>query len=509
VTAGQAKPGDFFSGWRGFLAVVAGYVLFHFALRLALSPTIGVDDVMEAIFAQNLQWTYQPRQPPLYTWLLFASFKVFGVGVAAAAFVRYGLLAAGYLFFYLAARRMFADRKLALAAALSPSLIYAIGYGVHLGFTNTVLLTAACAATFYALLRVFQDGQTGDYAALGLALGLGLLSKWGYPVFAGALLVAALLQAPSRRRLADRRIAITLAVAIAIFAPFVVEGFSGSAFGHVFTGTMRKGGQAPYLPGVASGLETLVISVTMFLAPLWICAIAVFPKAVTAPRRTPATGEVDLRRLFEHFFLVMLVILLAGVFVARVSYFKSRWMHPVLILFPFYFFRLVEDAGYSSRRLRLWAGALALAAAAVLAALLAQGLWGAPYCGKCRLQKPYPELAREIGARGFSGGTVVAGDEHIAGNFRAVFPGSRVAASVYSFYVPPGPAADAAGQCLVVWDATAAPEPPPSLAPFLENSFGVTLPNVAAQSVEAPYRRGDPRRLKLDYVILPGAAGCR
>ncbi|HLF59326.1 MAG TPA: glycosyltransferase family 39 protein [Alphaproteobacteria bacterium] len=495
--------------WPGFLALLACYIALHFALRLALSPTVGVDDVAEGLFAQSLQWTYYPRQPPLYTWLLWGSFRLFGVTVAALAFLKYALVALGYLFFYLSARRMFADRRIALLAALSPSLIYAVGYGVHLGFTNTVLLTAACAATFYVLLRVIQDGRTGDYVALGVAIGIGLLSKWGYPAFIGALSVAALMQEPSRRSLRDPRILLTLIVTAALVTPYFLWGFHSSAVHNVFNGVMRRGGQAPYFAGVATGLQTLAIAITMFLAPLWLIALAIFPKALAARRHAARPGGLDSRRLLEHFFLAMLVIVLAGVFIAGITFYKSRWMHPVLILFPLYFFCLVEDAGFSPRRLRVFVAVLAVAAVAVIAARLLQDVGGPPFCGKCRMLRPYPELAREIESRGFSGGTIVAGDEHIAGNFRVAFSGSRVATSKYAFYVPPPPAPGAAGQCLVVWDAHDGDAVPPALAQFLKEAFDAEPPDGPVQSVEAPYRHTDLRTLRLDFVALPATGTCR
>jgi hypothetical protein len=492
--------------WPGFAALLALYIAFHFALRLALSPTIGVDDVAEAIFAQSLQWSYYPRQPPLFTWMLWGDFKIFGVNAAAVAGLKYALVALSYVFFYLAARRMFTDRWLALAAALSPSLIYAVGWGVHVGFTNTVLLTAACAATFYMFLRLCQQGTPADYLGLGLALGIGLLSKWGYPAFAGSLIAAGLFQETPRRRLCDPKILLTLGVTLGLVAPFFLWGFEGAGVHGIFANAMQHGGHAPYLAGVASGLTTLVIAVTMFLAPLWILALAVFPGALKAPRR-PA-GNFDVRRLLEHFFLVMAVVVLIGVFAAGVTYYKSRWMHPVLILFPSYFFCLVRDAGYTARQMKLWALILTGAALAVIAARLAQDLWGPPFCGKCRLLKPYPELARVIGSRGFSGGTIVAGDEHLAGNFRLAFPDSRIATGKYAFYMPPPRQSVDGGQCLVVWDGREGDQVPPMLEAFLKDEFGVTG-DAPVQSAEAAYRHGDQRKLQLDFMILAGGGSCR
>lgn len=490
----------------GFLGLLAVYILLHFALRLALSPTVGVDDVAEAIFAQSLQWSYYPRQPPLYTWLVWGSFRIFGVELAAIAAVKYALVALAYVFFFLAARRMFADRALVLAAAVSPSLIYAIGWGVHVGFSNTVLLTAACSATFYLFLRICDEGRSLDYVWLGLALTAGLLSKWGFPAFAGCLFIAGLLQEASRRRLLNARMFLTLAVLAAALAPFVIWGFSGERVHDVFQSDMQRGGIAPYWTGVANGLARLAVAIAAFLAPLWILGLIVFPRAFTARRRPVAAG-LDHRRLLEHFFLVMLLLLLAGVFVFGISFFKSRWMHPVLLLFPFYFFCLVRDAGFQARQMRIWAGVLVIAAVAAVGMRLAQDLGGPPFCGTCRLLKPYPELAREIEVRGFSDGTIVAGDEHIAGNFRMVFPDSRVATSRYAFYVPPL-SAGAEGQCLIVWDAKDGETVPQGLAAFLERDFGVETGG-PTQSVAAPYRHDPARELRLEFQILPGSGRCR
>ena len=505
--------------WRGFSALLALYISIHFALRLAISPAIAVDDVAETIFAQNLQWSYYYRQPPLFTWLLWGAFRVFGVTVASVFLVKYALVALGYVFYYLSAREIFTDRRLVLAAALSPSLIYTIGYGMHVGFTNTVLLTASCAATFYAFLLMTRCGAKRDYLFFGAALAAGLLSKWGFPAFAGALIAAGLCQEPARRRFFSPRIALAFLPLAAIIVPFLLWGFHGGhGMGSLYRDAMRRGGGSAYIPGVLSGFSKLAVAIVEFLAPFWIFAVAVFPRAVTAaPRSTAmglsasapsASGMLDYRRLLEHFFIVMAAIVLIGVLAAGVTQYKSRWMHAVLILFPLYFFCRVQDAGFTARQLKIWAGVLGATAFAVFGVLLAQGFLG--YCGRCRLQAPYPELARLVAQQGFSGGTIVAGDEHIAGNFRLVFPEARVATPVYDYYVPPGPAPDAQGQCLVIWNARDGDAMPRHLPLFLEAAFGANVPDSAArQSVAAPYRYGVKRLLSLDFVLLPGTGQCR
>ena len=56
-------------GPQTFAVLLAAYAIGHAALRVWVSPILNIDDAREAIFSQSLAWGYQPRQPPLYTWL--------------------------------------------------------------------------------------------------------------------------------------------------------------------------------------------------------------------------------------------------------------------------------------------------------------------------------------------------------------------------------------------------------------------------------------------------------
>ncbi|HEY6416684.1 MAG TPA: glycosyltransferase family 39 protein, partial [Acidimicrobiales bacterium] len=175
----------------GFAVLVAAYGLLHLALRLALSTTLTIDDSREAVLAQTLEWGYQPRQPPLYNWLVWAAFQVAGPGVFALTLVKYVVLGAAYAFVYASGRRFLADGRLPALAAFSLLLMVPIGWVVHESLTHSVTVLAAAAATFYALLRLEASGSRGAYAAFGLAIAAGLLSKFSFALFAGALLLAA------------------------------------------------------------------------------------------------------------------------------------------------------------------------------------------------------------------------------------------------------------------------------------------------------------------------------
>src|SRR5262249_56533680 len=54
------------------LTILASLAL-HFGLRLALGPTLGLDDAEQVLFAQQWLWNYRFRAPPLFTWALLAT----------------------------------------------------------------------------------------------------------------------------------------------------------------------------------------------------------------------------------------------------------------------------------------------------------------------------------------------------------------------------------------------------------------------------------------------------
>src|SRR5262249_13183646 len=98
-----------------------------------------------------------------------------------------------------AARQVLRRQDRAVLAALSPLLIPAIAWNSVNYLTHTLLLCALCLATVCCVLRLSQARRLcygrrgwGGYALLGVCVGMGVLSKYNYAVFAAALLLAAL-----------------------------------------------------------------------------------------------------------------------------------------------------------------------------------------------------------------------------------------------------------------------------------------------------------------------------
>ena len=156
-------------------------------MRLAISPNLPQDDVTSNVLTQTLEPGYVLKQPPLYEWMLWSVQRVTGPTLPSFLFLKYGLLTATFAFLYLVAKRIFTDQRWPAIAALSPLLLYHIGWNLHEGVTQTMALICAVAASMWSFMRLAERGRSVDYVVFGAIVGLGLLSKYSFAGFLVAL----------------------------------------------------------------------------------------------------------------------------------------------------------------------------------------------------------------------------------------------------------------------------------------------------------------------------------
>ena len=497
---------------RGAALALGAYVLIAFALRIALFPAGSQDDSEQLLFAQTLAGGYNPAQPPLYTWLVWGAQHIFGVGLAAVLVVKYAAIGLLYFGLWRAARLALDDARLAAYAALAPLAMYYVAWDALINYSNTVLMAAFCATTFWAALALDRRPTIGSYLGLGVTLGLGFLSKYGFGVFAGALLVAALADPVLRRRLADRRILISAVVALVIMAPhllWIAEGAReiAAALQVRLTSTEPLG----YWRGVGVGLVHLLNGIVSFPFPVYLLLPALFPAAC---RRLDWAEPDALRhkRLFERFALAGIAIMVIGVVGFGVSQLRSHYLFIFLPL-PICFFLRVREArrmraDAASRGLRWYPRAALVMALFAFAGLAVKFAAEPQWCKRCYLHMPYAALAEQVRKTGFAEGTLIEYFERfqLAGNFRPYFPDSRILSTKYPYYRPP---LRQPGPCLLIWDPAYSETIPDGLRKFAAEAAGVapgTPYKVGA--VEAPLINGAGLTVRLRYALVTGGA-CR
>lgn len=488
-----------------FWAGLALYLAVHVAFRLWETPNLGKNDVQEALAAYGWAWGYHPRNPPLHTWLLMASYSVFGASTLAHAALKYVLLGAMYAFAYLSGRRVLGTNALAAMAAISLTLLTPFAWTVHTALTHTLLLATAIAATLWAAIRLTTHGRWLDYFIFGIAIGLGFLAKYSFPLFLAPLLAAMLCQAAFRRVILNARMLLALAAALLVFLPHGLW-MLGARFDFVtFLANKQHSDTAhPYIVDVGLGLGNLLLGAVSFVAPLLLLG-AVFlrgaPRAAWA-NLSPWTRTLCLLPVFGLGLFALDVVAL------RATQFEERYFLCALFVTPLALFAAFDWESMRQANAKLAALVLSVLVAAliVLAGLGGRALIGNASCDRCLNEMAIPQLVERIrGDSGFQSGTILADHYNVAGNLALVFPRDRVIAANYIVTLP---LHDANGQCLLVWNARNAGDAlPRSLAAYLSER-NVELPVDGHPTyVDAPLLRSSTRMDRFAYWLLPTANG--
>jgi lipopolysaccharide core galacturonosyltransferase RgtB len=402
------------------------------------------------------------------------------------------------------------DSRLATLGTFSLLLLLPIGWTIHEALTHSVAILAACAGTIYALVRIADEPSPSAYAGLGLAVGLGLLSKFTYVPFLAALGLAALTVERYRRRTLTPRILITAAVAALLILPFAAW-FVGE--GHDLVGLYTrevhiKDGDT-WTKDARLGLTYLARVTALYLAPaglaLGLCFPGIYRRLPPGARSTPDG------RLLGWLLAWMLIVLTVAAAAGGLGFLKARWLVPAFFLAPLYGLWRAERQGVSSKRVAAFAILLLLVEVAAIGGLTFRVVGASLFRQPYRMNEPYDALATELRRAGFTHGTIVAGYGTLAGNLAVRFPGSRVLHTEYPDFEP---AVDGPGQCLLVWDRHRGKRGSPDEIGLPDDvrafaaALGVELTGAEpAGAVEAPFLYDARRIRRVYFILLPEGAG--
>jgi len=486
---------------RRFILLLTLYLLLQVLIRVVVTGNAELDEAEQLVWGQQFSLGYG-AELPLYTWLQALLFSLFGTNIFAVSLLRNLLLFVIYLFTYLNAREITGSERCALAAAASLFLIPLISWESQRILVTMVLATALTAVSLFLFLRMLRTGLLRYYLLFGLAAGFGLLTKYNFAIFLVALLLSALSLRTFHNRLADWKVLATVAgFFLVTAAPFSwILSHSGAAMAK--TGKLHRGGDAGLLQGYFAGLGTLTKAVAAFhafLIPVYLLNFA------RSPRSEDLSGQDrDRRKLVGRTVLLAIFICIVMVLFFRVTFFKARWLLPLLYPVPIYLVAVVQERlGHRPfRRLLVCSGVVA----GVIMLALPGRIVLARYAGSySRMNYPYDQLAGQLRSAGFRGGIIVAENHQLGGNLKLRFPESRVVVAGFG----PLPAANDQ-QLLIVWDAVRSGGVPRSLSPVV-----ASLPasaNGYIRQAEAPANYVPQRTERLAYIIsepAPQAPGSR
>ena len=505
----STRFGRLISTPRGFHGFIGLYLAVTFVARTALFSGASIDDSEQLLYSQELAWGYGSGNPPLYTWLVIASHKIFGISIAATEAVKFLLLLLTYSLLFSSARRVLVDDLAAAVSAMSFLAIYFFAWEFVVNYSHTVILSAFCVALFYTLLRLEERDDLISYAILGAVLGFGLLSKYSFAIFAFALAVAALMDGRLRARLMDPRILIAVVIALLIALPHGLWMLSGAeGIDEILRGRLKIAEvQTSYGADLAKGLGQLAIALIEFPSPWLVLALVFFWRAFT-----PLAGGGDTaryRRLLAIQLGLVLIILLLPVLAFGASHYRTTYMF-ILILAPLYFFTRVRALPEIDKSLARFAVVLVMVGALVPIMLVVKFITEPENCRRCYFHIPYAEIAAELRKIGFERGTIITPfrPHAIGGNLRPYFPDSRIFTN-FREYTPPR--SQTAGPCLVLWEVTGRTRTLRRKRRLISRAntlFGTDIdPAIAARTITRSLVMSNTRRVRLAYILIPGGAG--
>ena len=178
------------------------------------------DEAYYALWSRSLAFGYLDH-PPMVALFIRASTDLFGdseFGVRALSLILVGALPG--LIAVIAWRLFRSADTAALAVLMWIAMPLVLGGAVFV--TPDGPLVVFWTLGLAALAELWRSGKAGWLLALGLALGLALQSKFTAAFFPAGVALALATTPSLRRWLVSPALAAGLAVAIAIFAPFVV-----------------------------------------------------------------------------------------------------------------------------------------------------------------------------------------------------------------------------------------------------------------------------------------------
>ena len=186
----------------GLLLALAALVVWRLLAASHANLELYADEAQYWTWSLNPDWGYYSK-PPMVAWAIWLGTHLFGdgeLGVRAASALVYPLTA-GVLFMLV--RRLFRADPRAEAMAFWSGLVYATLPLVSLGawlITTDAFLLLFWSLALYTLSHALESGRWRDWLLLGLAVGLGMMSKYSM-VFFGLGLAVYLAITPERRRL--------------------------------------------------------------------------------------------------------------------------------------------------------------------------------------------------------------------------------------------------------------------------------------------------------------------
>ncbi len=465
--------------------ILGAYFLTQLCVRLLIPHSLELDESAQIFYAQWLALGYD-TQPPFYNWVQTGFLKVLGTNVFALALLKNTILFLTFLFFGLAARQILRSKELMVVAVLGLLTFPQLVYESQRDLTHSVAAIFASALFIYALVMTLDRPSARAYALLGLATGIGMLSKYNFALLPAATLVAVLFDPAFRKRLIDPRILISAIVGIIVIMPhaaWLVDNLDMAT-----QGTLNK-----LEANTASGkwMQIIIGVTSLFGALVGFAGVTALVFGLLYPRSLRQAARSDNRwsLLLARIMMAAVGLLILLVIFSDTTNIKDRWLSPIFLLLPLYLATKLDqlDTEVEPRLSRIWSVAKIILIVMPLVMLIripAHGWFGDYTKLNVDYQTGLTEILKRVPDQP---AVILAGDVHFAGNLRFLRPDLPVLVNGYRQLIGDTRFTDAT-PVLVIWRGQKRDSMPEALENWLKRS-GQPRP-YTSDKLSVPYNFG-------------------
>lgn len=399
---------------------IVGYFVLQIIIRLLTTNIAVLDESEQIMLSQYFSLGYN-EQPPLYTWIQMAVFKLTGISIFGLSLLKNTLLCLTYLFIYQLGLLLLEDKLKAALSAFSLFLLPQMVWDAQIDQTHTVFLTTATAITVYLFFHIVKKDVSWIYFFFfGLSSGIGLLAKYNFILVLIALGGVALYIPTYRKAFYKKALFLSIFVAFCIVLPHFLWFIS-----HLDVATnrtierMSAGHTTSAFVNFAKGSGDLLLSIIAFLSPFWLFFVLFFRKEFAWKFNTQTKALIA-------YGVVIFALLFAMVALSGTTHIKERWLQPYLVIVPLFLFSQVVNIDIKlSRRFII----LSLIAPIIVASVVLVRPWLIDVRGKpTRASYPFEQVtyAMKDKLSHIERNLIYAEDKYIGGNLKLFFPEATV-----------------------------------------------------------------------------------
>lgn len=493
----------------GLYWLLATYFAVNVLLRLAGPASLEFDESQQLFFAQWFAIGYD-SQPPFYNWLQYGVVQLLGDTMLALTLLKNTLLFLSYLLFGLAAHIVLRDRILAVIATLDLIIIPQIGYEAQRDLTHTVALLLSSCMFLYCFLRTLERPTALNYALTGIAVGIGILSKYNFVLMPAVAVLSAVSLPAFRARVLDPRVLLTALVAVIIVTPHAIWFLAN--FDDATQRTLSKlgrGASDSRLSNALTGIGSLAGAIVSVTLPTIIVFALAFGRDLGRAWRAQSQWTMLLGTMMVAATLILFLATASG----EISFIDDRWIAPLFLMLPLYLCAKIEAAGdYRVSAKRRFGGVVI--AVMVLVPLV---LIGRPFLGFVGIYSkqnvPYgPAVTAILETNSDRPSLILAGDQHLAGNILLHTSGLPVTIPVQTGF-PASYMFDANHPLLVISrnrNGQPSAQLPQGLQRWLKNEAGLPSAPANAEDIALPYhygRNGDLYHFSYAWIYPDAGSG--